>query len=448
MEKVIAYLILFLLREENKSLARHVVYGLPKENIDRKTLYIVPSGFFDSKDYMTVASLPKLPLTDCEGVPVLYGSSKIEIRDNYVVLEADILASTFFMISRYEEYVRRDVRDEHGRFIGHESLAYRAGFLDRPIVEDYGELLRSSLRKLGLPVKNPPKGFGHIYMTHDIDIPWSAKNTTLENGKQLLKDIFSVTIGRKPKEHLQSLRTLLHLQKDPVDTFDWLVDQDSAVKKCYGERFTALYFLMTCPQGKNDMGYICKEERTRTLLDKLIKGNASVGLHVSYRAGANPDYIQEEQAVYKQFMGETAKLSRHHYLMCREPEDMQALIKNGVTDDFSLCFADGGGYRLGTCRPVYWIDPVAKKVTSLVLHPLLATEGKLCGKQYMNMQPEDAVAWFRRQFERIYQENGEVTVLFHNSSFTKFAPYPYEDIYKGMQAILKEKNFYDENSNL
>ena len=448
MENIIAYLISFLLREENKSLARHVVYGLPKENTDIKTLYIVPSGFFDSKDYMTAASLPKLPLLDCEGVPVLYGSNKIEIRDDYVVLEIDILASTFFMISRYEEYVRRDVRDEHGRFIGHESLAYRAGFLDRPIIEDYGGLLRKCLRILGLPVKNPSKGFGHIYMTHDIDVPWSTKNTTLETGKQLLKDVVAAAIGRKTKTHLQSLLTLLHLQKDPVDTFDWLVEQDNAVKKYYGDRFTALYFLMTCPKGKNDTGYICKEERTRTLLDKLKKGNVSLGLHVSYRAGMNPVHIKEEQAVYKKFMGEKAKLSRHHYLMCREPEDMLELIKNGVTDDFSMCFADGGGYRLGTCRPVNWIDPVAKEVTSLVLHPLLATEGKLCGKQYMNMKPEEAVAWFRRQFKRIYQENGEVTVLFHNSSFTKFAQYPYEDIYKGMQAVLKEKEFYDENSNL
>ena len=429
-------------------MARHVVYGLPKENTEKKTLYIVPSGFFDSTDYMTADSLPNLPLLDCEGVPVLYGGNKIETHDDYVVLEVDILASTFFMISRYEEYVRRDVRDEHGRFIGHESLAYRAGFLDRPIVEDYGELLRKSLRKLGLPVKNPSKGFGHIYMTHDIDVPWSAKNTAMETGKQLLKDVVAAAIGRKTETHLHSLRTLLHLQKDPVDTFDWLVEQDNAVKKYYGERFTALYFLMTCPKGKNDMGYICKEERTRTLLDKLKKGNASLGLHVSYRAGVNPDYIQDEQAVYKKFMGEAAKLSRHHYLMCREPEDMKELIKNGVTDDFSMCFADGGGYRLGTCRPVHWIDPVAKEVTPLVLHPLLATEGKLCGKQYMNMQAEEAVAWFRRQFKRIYQENGEVTVLFHNSSFTKFAQYPYDDIYKGMQAVLKEKEFYDKNSNL
>lgn len=57
-----------------------------------------------------------------------------------------------FLISRYEEMVRRGLRDEHGRFPGKESLPYRAGFLHRPIVDEYRMLLHRWLRQSRLRV--------------------------------------------------------------------------------------------------------------------------------------------------------------------------------------------------------------------------------------------------------------------------------------------------------
>lgn len=448
MEKIVKYLIEFLLREENLNLNEHVVYGMPIDNAAMNKVYICPSGFFESSQYMTEDSMPELPLRYCEGVPVLYGGDKIHNNGNYIIMEPDIIASTFFMVSRYEEYVRRNVRDSDGRFIGHQSVAYKCGFLDRPIVEDYAKILRDCLRKVGLEVKEPVSRFSHIYMTHDIDIPWTYQNSTYDTMKVVLKDIIAIIVGRNRQLRWERLKTLAHIQKDPVDNFSWLLSKDSEVKEIYGNKFTDLYFLMTCPPGKKDMGYINNTYRTKVLLDKLKSRRARMGLHISYRAGEDPKYVIDEQNVYEKVMGEKATCSRHHCLSCREPEDMYELLNAGIKDDFSLCYADGGGYRLGTCRPVRWIDPAKKVITELTLHPLLATEGKLCGSQYMGMTPGEAVLWFKRQFLRICKENGELVILFHNSSFTSLAPYPYEKIYTEIIDILKENKFYDTYSNM
>ena len=46
---------------------------------------------------------------------------------NKSVLPYDIFAASFYLISRYEEYLPH-VKDEYGRFTAEESLAYKNGF--------------------------------------------------------------------------------------------------------------------------------------------------------------------------------------------------------------------------------------------------------------------------------------------------------------------------------
>jgi hypothetical protein len=46
----------------------------------------------------------------------------------------DILAASFYLVSRYEEYLDY-TPDEHGRYTSASSLAFRNGFLDIPVIE-------------------------------------------------------------------------------------------------------------------------------------------------------------------------------------------------------------------------------------------------------------------------------------------------------------------------
>ncbi len=126
---------------------------------DQPVVCIVPGGLFGS-DYGEPASLPHMPPTSIDGVPLLYGSRDIRRERDCLIVSADIIASTYFLVSRYEEMVRRDARDCHGRFPGRESFPFRAGFLDRPVVEEYAALLRSWLGEVGIHVPPPRRCSG------------------------------------------------------------------------------------------------------------------------------------------------------------------------------------------------------------------------------------------------------------------------------------------------
>ena len=105
-----------------------------------------------------------MPLRIWEETPLIYGDERSEIIDGKLVLNADIVASSYFLLSRYEEMVRPDVRDAHQRFPGKESLPYRAGFIDRPLVDEYGRILRQLLREQGVEVPEPPAVIKKIYL--------------------------------------------------------------------------------------------------------------------------------------------------------------------------------------------------------------------------------------------------------------------------------------------
>ncbi|WBX71886.1 DUF7033 domain-containing protein [Tenacibaculum retecalamus] len=46
----------------------------------------------------------------------------------------DIFAASFYLISRYEEYLPH-VKDVHTRFMATESIAFKSGFLEKPIID-------------------------------------------------------------------------------------------------------------------------------------------------------------------------------------------------------------------------------------------------------------------------------------------------------------------------
>lgn len=132
----IHYIIRFLLGEDiSEEIVAAIGYTNNSKHYDRYSIVIIPSGFFTNHIYGTASSLPELPLQEIEGTPLLFGSPLVEQIGDTLVIHADIIASTYFLITRYEEIIQRNVRDEHGRFPGKNSLPYRAGFLHRPIVD-------------------------------------------------------------------------------------------------------------------------------------------------------------------------------------------------------------------------------------------------------------------------------------------------------------------------
>ena len=406
MQKVIDYIIQFLIRDEHK--AHHVGYCSDKTQWSKYKVVIVPSNFFNDSIYGTPQSMPSLPLQEIEGIPFLYGTPLIEKIDNTIICHADIIASTYFLISRYEEYVNPNSnRDPHGRYIGKQSVPAQAGFIHRPIVEEYGELLRNLLQQAGVPLLPIPQQINHIYLTHDID--------SITNYRR----IRGLIGGILRRENITTiLKSLFNIHNDPAYTFPWILNQDNQLPQA-----TQIYFVKAARQasGLDRPAYNLVGKNFTHLKKEILTSSpkAIFGLHASYKSGNIPDIISDERKLL-QYAIENQQIttSRHHYLRSLQPNDMEALIDARITDDYTMGYADIAGFRLGTCRAVRFINPATRKLTSLTLHPLTIMDCTLSEPHYMNLTYKEALSYSQTLINETKQHNGDLCLLWHNTRFT------------------------------
>lgn len=139
-----------------------------------KSIIFKDTFFASLKDYNTYLNadfIPKetktLSNSYAEKLTVIYGDDSFTENENGAILGLDIIASIFFMISRWEEVAVKE-RDDHGRFPGHLSLAVKNEFIKRPIVDEYIQLLKLMIRKLdpGVVIKEHSP---EVAITSDID---------------------------------------------------------------------------------------------------------------------------------------------------------------------------------------------------------------------------------------------------------------------------------------
>jgi hypothetical protein len=369
---------------------------------------IVPQCFFEADLYGTVESLPQLPLQEISGIPFLFGSPVIDREGNRLLVYADLIASTYFMVTRYEEMVRREVRDQHGRFPGKESLAYRAGFLQRPIVEEYAALLRQWLREVGVDVPAPPRQFS-LLLTHDID---SLRR--VRHWWQPLRTAASALLGRRPaRAVVEELAVVVGHKKDPLDTFEEIMALDDL--PTVDRR--SVYFIMGGHGGPYAGGYDLRDKALRRLLHTLSAAGVPVGLHASYAAGMEPQRLREEKAALEAACGSTVQANRHHFLCWREIEDGWELTRAGITWDSTLGYADVAGFRLGVCHPIPLFDPVRMQPMRIQEHPLIVMECTLDRQVYMGLGEEEAFEYCRVLMDATWKHGGEFVMLWHNDAF-------------------------------
>lgn len=437
LREITDYIIRFLLGNENAEYAGFIGYTSVVEEFSGYKLVIIPSGFFDETILHTEKSVPALPLKQWMDVPILFGSSEISKEGDTVLIHADVIASTFFLISRYEETIFRNARDQHGRFPGRSSTPFRGGFMNRPVVDEYGKILRDLLRESGLELKEPEDKFSKIYLTHDVDQLAHYRNFRGMAG----------AVSRFFKNPYQTLKALQayfgNIENDPWYTFPWFFGLANELKKAKPE--TEVEDVVFIKTGGGDLMpdkplHNIQDKNFSELFELCNENDVITGLHPSYQAGLEPESILKEKNILDETTGEETKFSRNHFLSNREPEDMQMLINCGFTDDFTMAYADRAGFRLGTCRPVKWINPATLELTSLTLHPTTMMDSTLSDERYMKLKTDEAFSFAKKMIDTVKKHNGELVLLWHNTSVEEHNGQYHRDLYRWIINYLKTQS--------
>lgn len=342
--------------------AKRVAYTDDEKALETHDVIIIPNGHL-GKD-LIVPDLKK---------PEVEQPSK-----DKSIIRTDIVYAVFFFTSRAEELLNQQ-RDEHGRFAARFSVLQLKSRLQIPRLDEYARLV---LKQLQLPL--PAPGFGHIYLTHDIDAIAQYRSLRGALG------------GFRRGESKQVWASLRDIHNDPLYTFPWLIEQDAKVPDA-----DAIYFVKrTNGKGFDYPQYRLWGRDFKRLKHMLRHHNVYLGVHGSYY-GSIPKI-------------QYSKMFRAHFLRS-SIEHMQRLADAGYTDDFTMGFADQAGFRLQTCRAVRWINPVTMQLTNLTLHPLTVMDCTLSNENYMNLTEDEAYFLCERLIAKVKLHHGDLCLLWHNS---------------------------------
>ena len=429
LKKIVSYIIKFLLNGDEE-LASQVCYSWEYDKHPDCRIFIKPSSFFSKEKYLKPDSLPRLPLKLLDGIEILYGEPNVKHRDGKVFIEADIVASSFFLLSRYEELVAtKDSFDCHSRFSAQASLPYRAEFLFRPIVDEYGMLLRKWLESSGLSIPKREEGFSQIYLTHDID-----SIGYYQHCRGFMSGVYH-SFFNKNTSIKKVISSLIDEKKDPAYTFPWLIEQAKNIK--YAEQLFFIKPILKSSHIEDKPFYDIRSKKFCRLLDSITTAGGSIGLHSSYASYYEPHLVEQEAYFLRKYTQTPISSNRCHYLTILPPNNPLPYIKAGIKDDFSLTYASQAGFRLGTCRPVLWIDPDRLQIIPIVLHPTTIMDCTLSNDGYMKLSIEEAYSHTKNILSEIHKHCGEAIMLWHNTSIAPQAQSYHKELYtKVLREVL------------
>lgn len=314
----------------------------------------------------------------------------------------DIFAASFFLLSRYEEYLPHK-KDMYGRYAHENSIAFREKFLDIPLINLWLKDFREAVRKKFPTLQAHSNSFNFL-PTYDIDEAWAYKHKSWWRAAGAATKAFFrgdwKKIGMRKK-------VLSRAMKDPYESYGWM-DRLHQIYKLKPQYF----FLLANKTWKYDRNILPEEPA----LQKLIRDHAEkypVGIHPSWQSGDHPSLIGDELRTLEEITSTRIVSSRQHYIRLSLPETYRYLLAEGIHNDFSMGYGSINGFRASIATPFYWYDLLAEKETTLLLYPFCFMDANSFFEQ--KLSPKQALEEMKLYYEKIKSVNGLFISIWHNT---------------------------------
>ncbi len=360
-----------------------------------------------------------------DNIPVLFWVNEglpfalIE-NDTKIIFNGDIISSSFFMLSRWEEGLAKE-SDIHGRFRFIDSVAYKYGFINIPIVDEYAMLLRKYLQIL-FPNINIGKNEFHIKLSHDID-----DIRRFETVKTAIRTLGGDLIRAKDISYFcKSIQEWLISSKNPEKDPYFLGIYELANLSKLNNMDSSFYF-QTSDKSNYDSGY-CMDEYVKRCIYSIQNKGFEVGFHAGYNTFKNYDKLIEEKTKLDNILGSVNYGGRQHYLRFDVNTTWKYWEHAGLKYDSTVGYAEQVGFRCGTCHSFYPFDIKEDRKLNIIEIPLIVMDSTL--KFYGDLTIKESLNLIRDLLNKCKEVEGTFTLLWHNTSIYRGWEEWFEEVYK------------------
>ena len=330
----------------------------------------------------------------------------------------DLFAASFYLISRYEEYLPH-LKDKYNRYKVEESLAFKHGFLEKPIVNIWTKEFIEKLEEKfpNLNIKHPK--FKYI-STIDID------NAYLYRGKGFVRST-AFLLKAIAVFNFEAIKTAFlvtaNKRKDPFDTYSLQFN----LQKKYN--LNVRYFMLLGDYGINDKN-ISHTNSSFQVLVKRLADLAPVGIHPSFGSNITENKLAIEVKRLRDIHKREVNFSRQHFLQLSLPKTYKRLIEAGITDDYTMGYASVLGFRAGISSPFTFYNLDAEQILPITIHPFAIIDDIL--NFNMKLSANEAVERISGIIEDVNQVSGTLISIWHNDTFSD------EGVWKGWRNVYEE----------
>ena len=319
-------------------------------------------------------------LEDFKPKTISFGEYQVPFPVDRSALPFDVFAASFFMISRYEEYLHQ--RNTEGAFKASKSYQHKWRVLHKPVIDEWALMIKSMIRK-----KHPTFKFQEKIFKHQPTVHFSLSTHFPEGFLNRTKFIFSA-IFKKENNYLNTKfdrLTGVGIHNEQV------IEQ---VENLFAAKKTNALYFVDFPDVPMD--YI----RTGSI-SKTLK-NQSVGLLRPCTSDKQKmAEIKDGLVKLKKIHPNPGTLTSQQLDALKFPICYLNILNSGITSDYSMGYENVMGFRAGTCTPFNWYDLQLEKVTPLVVHSYCLTDQIL---QFLTR--EEAIKAIHQYIDAVKVVNG------------------------------------------
>ena len=347
-----------------------------------------------------------------ENCPVFFQTS------NESAFAYDIFAASFYLVSRYEEYLPH-LKDKYNRFKAEESLAFKHNFLQKPVVNIWAKQLISVFEDKFpyLKIKSPRFKF---ISTIDIDNAYLYKGKGfVRSAAFLLKAILRFDIDSLKMAAAVSSKK----RKDPFDTYSLQFN----LQKKYN--LDVRYFVLLGDYGLNDKNISHTNSNFQALVKRLAD-LAPVGIHPSFGSSINETQLAVEIKRLEDIQKREVTFSRQHFLQLSFPNTYKRLLEVGITNDYTMGYASVLGFRAGIASSFTFYNLDMEQILPIKVYPFAIVDDTL--KFNMQLNPDDVVQELGEIINEVKQVDGTLISIWHNDTFSDVG------VWKGWRNVYEE----------
>ncbi|RZV59188.1 MAG: hypothetical protein EX254_09760 [Flavobacteriaceae bacterium] len=317
-------------------------------------------------------------------------------------LPYDIFAASFYLLTRYEEYLPH-VQDDYGRFVAEESIAYKNGFLYQPVVDVWAYKFLTVLRSF-YPDFNPSIRRYQINPIIDVPMAYDFKQ------KGIMRTFGGTMfdLGRFRFRRLyQRYSVLFGFKKDPYDTFSYIINR----QKTSDCKFNVFFLIGNYSTYDKNINI---NKKVFVSLIKSVADYCKVGLKVSYFALEDLEILKKEKRTMEEVINTPLNSSRHSFSKLNLPDSYRNLVELEINEDYTMGYIDQLGFRAGTCTPFFFYDLDYETKTPLLINTFHVIDSALL--KYNSLL--DKKKTLNEVIVQVKKVNGTFSPVFHNYTFS------------------------------